>query len=66
MKKTYIIFVLVLIIFAWPFSYLYQRQLGAIPFLLIALFFFYVTFREFKRFKKQDLQEKEKMKQNNR
>lgn len=68
MKKTYLIFVLVLIIFAWPFYYLYQRQLGAIPFLLIAIFFFYVTFKEMKRFKKQDQKpkEKEKIKRNSR
>jgi hypothetical protein len=66
MKKTYLIFVLVLIIFAWPIYYLYQRQLGSIPFLLIAIFFFYVTARQLKQFKSEGLKKKEKIKRNHR
>ncbi|MDP4107415.1 MAG: hypothetical protein Q8935_20975 [Bacillota bacterium] len=54
MKKTYLIFLLVVIILAWPAYYLYQRQLGAIPFLLIAIFFFYVTWKEIRRIIRQD------------
>jgi positive regulator of sigma E activity len=69
LRKTYLIFLLVLIILAWPAYYLYQRQLGAIPFLLIAIFFFYVTVKKFRRMKRQDptsREKKEKIKQNNR
>jgi hypothetical protein len=70
-KKTYVIFVGVLIIFAWPFYYLYQRQLGAIPFLLLAVFFLVVTIKEVKRFKqnnqlKSKHEKKEKIKRNSR
>jgi uncharacterized membrane protein YqjE len=71
LKKTYLIFVLVIIIFAWPIYYLYQRQLGAIPFLLIAVFFFYVTLKQVRLFRRQDQQKtsldnKEKIKRNSR
>jgi uncharacterized membrane protein YqjE len=71
LRKTYLIFLLVLIILAWPAYYLYQRQLGAIPFLLIAIFFFYATVKQFRRFTRQDptktnMEKKEKIKQNNR
>jgi positive regulator of sigma E activity len=71
LRKTYLTFLLVLIILAWPAYYLYQRQLGAIPFLLIAIFFFYMTVKQFRRIKRQDptkinRKKKEKIKQNNR
>jgi hypothetical protein len=70
-KKTYVIFVVVLLIFAWPFYDLYQRQLGAIPFLLLAVFFLVVTIKEVKRFKqnnkpKSKHEKKEKIKRNSR
>jgi uncharacterized membrane protein YqjE len=65
LKQTYLIFLLVLIIFAWPAYYLYQRQLGAIPFLLVAIFFFYVTVKKVQRLKKHPDKE-EKIKRNSR
>ncbi|WP_312473209.1 hypothetical protein [Neobacillus sp.] len=43
----------VLIIFAWPLYYLYEIQLGAISFLLLAIFFLVVTIKETKKFKEQ-------------
>jgi len=70
-KKTYVIFVGVLLIFALPFYELYQRQLGAIPFLLLAVFFLVVTIKEVKRSKQNNKpkpkhEKKEKIKQNSR
>lgn len=47
------IVIIMLVICAWPFSYLYQKQLGAIPFLLLALFFLYIALKERKKTKKQ-------------
>ncbi|MFJ7725990.1 hypothetical protein ACIQXV_07475 [Neobacillus sp. NPDC097160] len=51
MKVSHII--IVLIIFAWPLNYLYQRQLGAISFLLLAIFFFVISIKEIKKLKAQ-------------
>ncbi len=69
MKITYIL--LVLIIFAWPLYYLYQLQLGAISFLLLAAFFLYIYFKQAKKSEQQKgsgprRTKKEKIKQNNR
>jgi predicted ABC-type exoprotein transport system permease subunit len=47
------IVIIILVIFAWPLYYLYQRQLGAISFLLLALFFLYISIKEMKKTKKQ-------------
>lgn len=47
MKRIYII--AILLIFAWPLYYLYQLQLGAISFLLLAIFFLVVTIKEVKK-----------------
>ncbi|WP_053368410.1 hypothetical protein [Bacillus sp. FJAT-27245] len=44
MKIKYV--VLLLILLAWPLNYLYQRQLGAISFLLLAILFLYLTIKE--------------------
>jgi hypothetical protein len=41
--------IIFLIVFAWPLYYLYQRQLGAISFLLLAIFFLVVSIREMKK-----------------
>ncbi len=69
MKLSYII--LLLLIFAWPLYYLYQRQLGAISFLLLAGFFLYITIMEAKKLKQHeqadnDLAKEEKIKQDSR
>ncbi|MGX6445503.1 hypothetical protein ACWM35_19995 [Neobacillus sp. K501] len=66
MKFTHIM--LVLIIFAWPLFYLYQRQLGAITFLLLAIFFLVIAIKEMKKLKQPDdsCPEKEKIKRNHR
>jgi len=58
MKLTYII--IVLIVFAWPLYYLYQLQLGAISFMLLAIFFLVIYFKESKKLKKQKEIEKQK------
>jgi hypothetical protein len=50
MKVSHIL--LILIVFAWPLNYLYQRQLGAISFLLLAIFFLVITIKETKKLKK--------------
>jgi c-di-AMP phosphodiesterase-like protein len=51
MKKMYMM--IILLVFAWPLYYLYQRQLGAISFLLLAIFFLVITVKETKRYKQQ-------------
>jgi uncharacterized membrane protein YqjE len=51
MKINYMI--LILIILAWPLYYLYQHQLGAISFLVLAIFFLYTAIRELKLLKKE-------------
>jgi hypothetical protein len=52
MKVSHVL--LILIVFAWPLNYLYQRQLGAISFLLLAIFFLVITIKETKKLKKQE------------
>ncbi|WP_045515931.1 hypothetical protein [Neobacillus niacini] len=44
---------LFLIIVAWPLYYLYQHQLGAISFLVLAIFFFLMAMKELKMLKKE-------------
>ncbi|GHH97950.1 hypothetical protein [Neobacillus kokaensis] len=51
MKLGYMI--IILLIFAWPLYYLYERQLGAISFLLLAIFFLVVSIKEYKKFREQ-------------
>jgi membrane protein implicated in regulation of membrane protease activity len=43
--------ILLLLIFAWPLYYLYQLQLGAVSFLLLAIFFAVITYKEVKKYK---------------
>ncbi|WHY66989.1 hypothetical protein [Neobacillus sp. SuZ13] len=52
MKFGYIL--LILIVFAWPLNYLYQRQLGAVSFLLLAIFFLVISLKELKKQKKAE------------
>jgi hypothetical protein len=47
MKVSHIL--MVLIICAWPLNYLYQRQLGAVSFLLLAIFFLFIAVKEMKK-----------------
>lgn len=49
MKASQII--LILIIFAWPLYYLYELQLGAVSFLLLAIFFLVISIKEIKKAK---------------
>jgi hypothetical protein len=58
MKLTHIL--LVLIVFAWPLNYLYQRQLGAISFLLLAIFFLVISIKEIKKQREAEKSEREK------
>ncbi|MFJ5717210.1 hypothetical protein [Neobacillus sp. NPDC093127] len=51
MKVSHMI--IALIIFAWPLYYLYEMQLGAISFLLLAIFFLVISIKETKKFKAQ-------------
>ncbi|WHY86201.1 hypothetical protein QNH39_27135 [Neobacillus novalis] len=51
MKVSHVI--IALIIFAWPLYYLYEIQLGAISFLLLAIFFLVITIKETKKFKEK-------------
>jgi membrane protein implicated in regulation of membrane protease activity len=65
MKLSYLI--VVLIVLAWPLYYLYELQLGAISFLLLAILFLVVTIKEVKKLKAQkkkaeDQSKREKMK----
>ncbi|MEH7082338.1 hypothetical protein V7139_06330 [Neobacillus drentensis] len=52
MKFGYIL--LILIVFAWPLNYLYQRQLGAVSFLLLAIFFLVISLKEMKKQKQAE------------
>jgi c-di-AMP phosphodiesterase-like protein len=45
---------LFLLISAWPLYYLYQHQLGAISFLVLAIFFFFIAMKELKALKKEN------------
>ncbi|MFL6561135.1 MAG: hypothetical protein ACJ8MO_34135 [Bacillus sp. (in: firmicutes)] len=58
MKMSYIL--MVLIVFAWPLNYLYQRQLGAISFLLLAIFFLVISIKEMKKLKSAKKNDNEK------
>ncbi|WML24467.1 hypothetical protein [Neobacillus sp. OS1-33] len=58
MKLTHIL--LVLIVCAWPLNYLYQRQLGAISFLLLAIFFLMISMKEMKKLKHAEKNDSEK------
>ena len=58
MKLTHIL--LVLIVCAWPLNYLYQRQLGAISFLLLAIFFLVISIKEIKKQKRAEKNDSEK------
>ncbi|WP_176541053.1 MULTISPECIES: hypothetical protein [unclassified Bacillus (in: firmicutes)] len=51
MKSRHII--VILIIFAWPLYYLYELQLGAVSFLLLAIFFLYISIKEMKKLKSE-------------
>ena len=51
MKLSYMI--IILLIFAWPLYYLYELQLGAISFLLLAIFFLVISIKEYKKFRNQ-------------
>ncbi|MBO0958572.1 hypothetical protein J1P26_02420 [Neobacillus sp. MM2021_6] len=55
MKGSHII--IILLIFAWPLYYLYQRQLGAISFLLLAIFFLVISIKEMKKLREEDRDE---------
>jgi predicted ABC-type exoprotein transport system permease subunit len=44
---------LFLIILAWPLYYLYQHQLGAISFLVLAVFFLIKAMKELRMLKKE-------------
>lgn len=47
MKVSHVL--MVLIVCAWPLNYLYQRQLGAVSFLLLAIFFLVISVKELKK-----------------
>jgi membrane protein implicated in regulation of membrane protease activity len=49
MKVSHLI--IILIVFAWPLYYFYQIQLGAVTFLLLAIFFLVVSIKEMKKVK---------------
>ena len=59
MKITYIL--IILIVLAWPLNYLYQLQLGAVSFLLLAFFFLYITIKEVKKVKQQKEKDKKQI-----
>jgi c-di-AMP phosphodiesterase-like protein len=56
MKINYMF--LFLLITAWPLYYLYQHQLGAISFLVLAIFFFFIAMQELKMLKKENKPDK--------
>ncbi|MDQ6595200.1 hypothetical protein E2K98_03520 [Bacillus salipaludis] len=69
MKMTYMIGIL--LVFAWPLYYLYELQLGAVSFLLLAIFFLVVSVKETKKLRlnkemNPERQKRQKIKRNNR
>ncbi|MBI0578144.1 hypothetical protein IEC97_12305 [Neobacillus cucumis] len=69
MKMTY--FIGILLVFAWPLYYLYELQLGAVSFLLLAIFFLVVSIKEMKKLRlnkeiNPERQKRQKIKRNNR
>ncbi|WP_423800130.1 hypothetical protein [Neobacillus sp. SAB-20_R2A] len=54
--------IMVLIITAWPLYYLYELQLGAVSFLLLAIFFLYISLKELKIVREQIKKDEEKPK----
>ncbi|WP_156431265.1 hypothetical protein [Bacillus sp. FJAT-29814] len=52
MKASRII--IILLITAWPLYYLYERQLGAVSFLLLAIFFLMIAIKEIKLSKEHE------------
>ncbi|WP_462410209.1 hypothetical protein [Neobacillus sp. Marseille-QA0830] len=46
--------VLILVVFAWPLYYLYEKQLGAISFLSLAIFFGVISYKEAKKLRDQE------------
>jgi Ca2+/Na+ antiporter len=60
--------IVVLLVFAWPLYYLYQLQLGAVSFLLLAIFFLVVSIKEMKKHNRQleNQEPSEKIKRNSR
>ncbi|WP_035423699.1 hypothetical protein [Bacillus sp. UNC438CL73TsuS30] len=69
MKMTYMIGIL--LVFAWPLYYLYELQLGAVSFLLLAIFFLVVSIKETKKLRlnkemNPERQKRQKIKRNNR
>ena len=52
MKFGYIL--IILIVFAWPLNYLYQLQLGAVSFFLLAIFFLVISLKEMKKQKQAE------------
>ncbi|MBS4212564.1 MULTISPECIES: hypothetical protein [Neobacillus] len=54
--------IMVLIITAWPLYYLYELQLGAVSFLLLAIFFLYISLKELKIVREQIKKNEEKPK----
>jgi hypothetical protein len=60
MKLSYMI--VILIVFSWPLYYLYQIQLGAISFLLLAIFFLVISIKEIKKIRAQKEKERNQLK----
>ena len=55
--------VIILILAAWPLYFLYERQLGAVSFLLLAAFFFAVALGELKKLRQQKKKERKQERQ---
>jgi len=51
MKLIYVI--AILLIFAWPLYFLYELELGAVSFLLLAIFFGVITFKETNKYRRE-------------
>ena len=60
MKRIYM--GVILIVLSWPLYYLYELQLGAISFLLLAIFFLYLSIKEVKKLKLQKEKAKDGLK----
>ncbi|WP_042463633.1 hypothetical protein [Neobacillus dielmonensis] len=57
MRGSYI--VLLLVVLAWPLYYLYEKQLGAVSFLALAIIFGWISFKEVQKLKSQEKNDEE-------
>ncbi len=49
MNLKYLLIVVIIILSIYGISFFYDMQLGAIPFLILSIFFIYIAWQEYKK-----------------